>query len=121
MSTLTWIFAVIWGFFLALGTQSNKKLVNKFSNTYIWLFRSLPLLVLLIFIYNVPQFWSASSVLLSNPFIAGLIAMVLSESAYIAEMHRGALSAIPKGPYEAGKVVGRRVGGRHRLISIPQA
>ena len=30
LSTLTWIFAVIWGFFLALGTQSNKKLVSKF-------------------------------------------------------------------------------------------
>ena len=121
LSTLTWIFAVIWGFFLALGTQSNKKLVSKFSNTYIWLFRSLPLLVLLIFIYNVPQFWSASSVLLSNPFIAGLIAMVLSESAYIAEIHRGALSSIPKGQYEAGKVLGIRFWGLQRLIIIPQA
>ena len=121
LSTLTWIFAVIWGFFLALGTQSNKKLVNKFSNTYIWLFRSLPLLVLLIFIYNVPQFWSASSVLLSNPFIAGLIAMVLSESAYIEEIHRGALSSIPKGQYEAGKVLGIRFWGLQRLIIIPQA
>lgn len=121
LSTLTWIFAVIWGFFLALGTQSNKKLVNKFSNTYIWLFRSLPLLVLLIFIYNVPQFWSASSVLLSNPFIAGLIAMVLSESAYIAEIHRGTLSSIPKGQYEAGKVLGIRFWGLQRLIIIPQA
>lgn len=121
LSTLTWIFAVIWGFFLALGTQSNKKLVSKFSNTYIWLFRSLPLLVLLIFIYNVPQFWSVSSVLLSNPFIAGLIAMVLSESAYIAEIHRGALSAIPKGQYEAGKALGIGFWGVQRHIVIPQA
>lgn len=121
LSTLTWIFAILWGFILALGSQSNNKIFNKFTKTYIWLFRSLPLLVLLIFIYNVPQFWPASSVLLSNPFVAGLIAMVLSESAYIAEIHRSALSAVPRGQYEAGKALGIRFWGIQRLIVIPQA
>ena len=113
--------AILWGFLLALGSQSTNKVFNQCSKTYIWLFRSLPLLVLLIFIYNVPQFWPASSVILSNPFIAGLIAMVLSESAYIAEIHRSALSAIPKGQYEAGKALGIRFWGIQQLIVIPQA
>ena len=121
LSTLTWIFAILWGFVLALGTQSKNPLFNKAANTYIWLFRSLPLLVLLIFIYNVPQFWPASSVVLSNPFVAGLISMVLSESAYVAEIHRGALSAIPKGQYEAGKALGIGFWGVQRHIVIPQA
>ena len=121
LSTLTWILAILWGFLLALGSQSTNKVFNQCSKTYIWLFRSLPLLVLLIFIYNVPQFWPASSVILSNPFIAGLIAMVLSESAYIAEIHRSALSAIPKGQYEAGKALGIRFWGIQQLIVIPQA
>lgn len=121
LSTLTWVLAIVWGFILALGSQSSNKVFNKFTKTYIWLFRSLPLLVLLIFIYNVPQFWPSSSIVLSNPFVAGLIAMVLSESAYIAEIHRSALSAIPKGQYEAGKALGIRFWGIQRLIVIPQA
>lgn len=81
LNTLTWFFAILWGFVLALGHQSKFTVLKKASGFYIWLFRSLPLLVLLIFIYNLPQFWAASSVVLSNAFVAGLIAMVLSESA----------------------------------------
>lgn len=121
LSTLTWIIAVVFGFLLALASQSSSFVLKKSANIYIWLFRSLPLLVLLIFIYNLPQFWKASSVLLSNAFIAGLIALVLSESAYVAEIHRGALLSIPKGQYEAGKVLGIRFWGVQRLIVIPQA
>lgn len=121
LSTLTWLLAVVWGFLLALASRSTSPVLKKAAATYIWLFRSLPLLVLLIFIYNLPQFWAASSVVLSNAFIAGLIALVLSESAYIAEIHRGALAAIPKGQYEAGTALGVRFWGIQRLIVIPQA
>ncbi len=121
LSTLTWVLAVVWGFLLALGNQSKYRVFQRAAGLYIWLFRSLPLLVLLIFIYNLPQFWPASSVVLSNPFMAGLIALVLSESAYIAEIHRGALQAIPKGQYEAGKALGIRFWGIQKHIVIPQA
>lgn len=121
LSTLTWIFAVVLGFFLALGNQSKYKAIKVVSGGYIWLFRSLPLLVLLIFIYNLPQFWSASAVLLSNSFIAGLIALVLSESAYVAEIHRGALQAVPKEQYEAGQALGIRFFGIQKHIVTPQA
>jgi len=121
LSTLAWIIAVVWGFLLALGNTSHHLLLKKTASLYIWLFRSLPLLVLLIFIYNLPQFWSQSASIVSNPFVAGLIAMVLSESAYIAEIHRGALLAIPKGQYEAGKVLGIGFWGIQKNIIIPQA
>ena len=43
------------GFVLALGKQSRNPLLNKAAGLYIWFFRSLPLLVLLVFIYNLPQ------------------------------------------------------------------
>ncbi|MCV2503232.1 MAG: ABC transporter permease subunit [Neisseriaceae bacterium] len=121
LSTLTWICAVFWGFILALGNQSKYILLKYFSNFYVWFFRSLPLLVLLIFIYNIPQFWMGSSVILSNSFITGLIALTLSESAYISEIHRGALQAIPEGQYEAGKALGIGFGGIQKKIIIPQA
>lgn len=71
---------------IALAKQSNRPLFNLPARGYIWLFHSLPLLVLLIFVYNLPQAAPGTSALLSDPFWAGLIAMVLSESAYIAEI-----------------------------------
>lgn len=121
LSTFAWGLAVIFGFLLALAYQSKKSMIQKTAKFYIWFFRSLPLLVLLIFIYNLPQVWPASSILLSSPFIAGLIALTLSESAYIAEIHRGALQAIAKGQVEAGKALGISFFGIQRLIIIPQA
>jgi len=121
LSTLAWAFAVVFGFFLALAQRSNHWILHRFAATYIWFFRSLPLLVLLIFIYNLPQAFPALRLWLSNPFIAGLLALILSESAYIAEIHRGSLQAIGSGQYEAGRVLGLSHSAIYRFIIIPQA
>lgn len=120
LSTLTWCMGIILGFFVALLGRSKSLILKKISRGYIWFFRSLPLLVLLIFIYNLPQIWPQSSIILSNPFISGLLALVLSETAYIAEIHRGALQAVPKGQYEAGKALGLSYWLILRLIIVPQ-
>ena len=120
LSTLTWCIGIILGFFVALLGRSKSLILRKISRGYIWFFRSLPLLVLLIFIYNLPQIWPQSSIILSNPFISGLLALVLSETAYIAEIHRGALQAVPKGQYEAGKALGLSYWLIMRLIIVPQ-
>lgn len=120
LSTLTWCMGIILGFFVALLGRSKSLILKKISRGYIWFFRSLPLLVLLIFIYNLPQIWPQSSIILSNPFISGLLALVLSETAYIAEIHRGALQAVPKGQYEAGKALGLSYWLIMRLIIVPQ-
>jgi polar amino acid transport system permease protein len=55
LSLLTWAFSIVLGFILALAKQSPRKLFNAPARLYIWLFRSMPLLVLLIFVYNMPQ------------------------------------------------------------------
>lgn len=120
LSTLTWCIGIILGFFVALLGRSKSLILKKISRGYIWFFRSLPLLVLLIFIYNLPQIWPQSSIILSNPFISGLLALVLSETAYIAEIHRGALQSVPKGQYEAGKALGLSYWLIMRLIIVPQ-
>ncbi|MGU7775705.1 amino acid ABC transporter permease/ATP-binding protein [Burkholderia sp. MR1-5-21] len=121
LSVSAWTLSVILGFLLALGKQSRNMMMNVSSSAYIWLFRSLPLLVLLVFIYNLPQAWPASGLVLSSPFWAGLIALVLNEAAYIAEIHRGGLLAVARGQLEAGKALGIRYAGVQRLIVIPQA
>ena len=121
LSVLVWVIGIILGFGLALAKQSKFKAISWSSDSYIWFFRSLPLLVLLVFVYNLPQIFPSSSVLLASPFIAGLIAMTLCEAAYIAEIHRGGLTSIHKGQIEAGKALGLQYSGIQRLIVIPQA
>ncbi len=121
LSVLVWVIGIVLGFILAFAKQSKFKAVAWASDLYIWFFRSLPLLVLLVFTYNLPQIFPASSIVLASPFIAGLIAMTLSEAAYIAEIHRGGLTAIHKGQIEAGKALGIKYSGIQRLIVIPQA
>ena len=121
LSVMSWVISMVLGFALALAKQSSKPVLRFLANLYIWFFRSLPLLVLLIFVYNMPQAVPSTSVVLSNPFYAGLIAMVLSETAYMAEIHRSGLLSINKGQYEAGRALGLAYGGIQWKIIIPQA
>jgi polar amino acid transport system permease protein len=121
LSVASWIISVILGFFVALAHRSKYLAVRKIASVYVWFFRSLPLLVLLIFVYNLPQAFPSTGAFLSIPFISGLIALVLSETAYIAEIHRGALVSVSKGQYEAGHVLGLSRSGIQRLVVIPQA
>jgi polar amino acid transport system permease protein len=121
LSLASWGLSIIIGFFLALGKQSKFLVVSLPAKLYIWFFRSLPLLVLLIFVYNMPQMLPVTSHFLSEPFWAGLIAMVMCESAYIAEIHRGGVLAVPKGQAEAARALGIRFGGIQWLVVIPQA
>ena len=121
LSLLAWGISMVLGFGLALAKQSGKPVLRFLANLYIWFFRSLPLLVLLIFVYNMPQAIPSTSAVLSNPFYAGLIALVLSETAYMAEIHRSGLLSISKGQYEAGRALGLAYGGIQWKIIIPQA
>jgi len=121
LSLASWGLSIIFGFILALGKQSRFPLLSAPAKFYIWLFRSVPLLVLLIFVYNMPQMIPATRHLLSEPFWAGLIAMVLCESAYVAEIHRGGLLAVPKGQHEAARALGIRFLGVQWMIVVPQA
>jgi polar amino acid transport system permease protein len=121
LSVAAWAISVVLGFGVALARQSPIFAVRRIAAAYIWFFRSLPLLVLLIFVYNFPQAFPSTGAVVSQPFIAGLIALVLSETAYIAEIHRGALLAIGRGQYEAGHVLGLSKFGLQKLIVIPQA
>src|ERR1700739_3179412 len=121
LSAATWLIGIVAVFALALGKQSAFMPLRVACSTYIWLFRSLPLLVLLIFVYNLPQVLPWTGGLLSDPFWAGLLALSISEAAYIAEIHRGGLLSLHKGQLEAGKALGIRFVGLQRLIVLPQA
>jgi polar amino acid transport system permease protein len=121
LSVLTWVVGLLLGLGLALCKDSRIGPVRVGASVYVWFFRSLPLLVLLIFVYNLPQLWPQATAVLSDPFRAGLVALIASETAYIAEIHRGGLLGVPTGQHEAGRALGIRFPGRLRLIVVPQA
>ncbi|GAA4028638.1 amino acid ABC transporter permease/ATP-binding protein [Arthrobacter methylotrophus] len=121
LSVLAWFIANVAGILLALMKESRSKLLSRVAGVYVWLFRSLPLLVLLVFAYNVPQVFPATQVVLGSSFNAALIALVLSEAAYMAEIHRGGLLAVSIDQREAARALGLPYGHVQRHVVIPQA
>ena len=122
LATISWAIAAVIGFGLALMRQSSIGVVRAFSAAYVWFFRGIPLLLLIIFIYNaVPQAIPQSQALLSDPFIAGLVALVLSESGYMAEVFRGGLQGVSNEQRDAGRALGFGYIAVQRRIVIPQA
>lgn len=85
---------------------------------YIWLFQSIPLLMLLFLLgLGVPRLLGLDI----DPWIAASIALIVYTSAYLSDVWRGAIEAIPAGQWEAGRALGLRFLGVVRLIIVPQA
>jgi len=121
LSVLSWTFATALGLLVALAKQSRNRFLRWPAGVYVWFFRSLPLLVLLIFVYNAPQVIPSLRDVIRSPFAAGLAALVLSETAYMAEIHRGGLLSVVGGQGEAARALGMPWGSVQRHIVVPQA
>jgi len=121
LSLASWLISIVVGFGVALGKSSTWRPLRAVCSAYVWFFRSLPLLVLLIFVYNLPQIFPWTGSFFTNSFYAGLTALSLSEIAYVAEIHRGGLSGVHKGQLEAGRALGIGYVGLQRLVVLPQA
>ena len=122
LATVSWILASVLGLVLALGVRSPHRAWQAPAAAYIWLLRGVPLLVLVIFVYNaVPQVWPGSQGFLASPFRAGVVALSLSEAAYMAEIFRAGLIAVVEDQREAGRALA--LNGRQilRRIVLPQA
>lgn len=121
LSTLSWALGAVLGFVVACAKLSEKKWLSVPTGLYVWFFRSVPLLVVLVFVYNMPQLFPSTGAYLGVPFIAGLVSLVVTESAYMAEIHRSGLLSVAKGQREAGHALSIGFLGIQRIIVIPQA
>ena len=121
LGSLSWMLGMVLGFFLACARISTTRWISALAGVYIWLFRSVPLLVLVVFVFNLPQIFPMSRNVIGEPFFAGLFAMVLTEAAYMAEIHRGGLLSVARGQREAGRALAFGRFGAMRLIVVPQA
>jgi general L-amino acid transport system permease protein len=108
------------GILLALGRQSNLFIIKTSSIVFIEVIRGVPLIV-----------WLFTASLLLNYFLPPgtnfdlmlrvIIMVTLFSAAYIAEVIRGGLAALPKGQYEAADALGLDYWKSMRLIILPQA
>ncbi len=108
------------GIVLALGRQSDLFIINKFSVIFIEVIRGVPLIV-----------WLFTASLLLNYFLPPgtnfdlmlrvIIMVTLFSSAYIAEVIRGGLAALPRGQYEGADSLGLNYWQSMQLIILPQA
>ncbi|WP_414446990.1 amino acid ABC transporter permease/ATP-binding protein [Burkholderia sp. 22PA0099] len=121
LSALSWFLAVVLGFPLACARLSRHAWLSTPARLYIWFFRSVPLLVATIVIYNLPQMFPATGAWFSHPFFSGAVALVVTETAYMAEIHRSGLGAVARGQSEAAVALGLGPVGIQRLVVIPQA
>jgi polar amino acid transport system permease protein len=121
LSVMVWVTANVLGIVLALMKESKSRSLRALAGCYIWFFRSLPLLVLLIFVYNMPQAFPWTFVIVGSAFQTAFVAMVLNHSAYMAEIHRGGLLAVGVEQREAAKALGLPDIAAQRLVVIPQA
>lgn len=108
------------GVVLALARRSKMPVIRICSTAFIELFRSVPLItVLFMAVTMMPLFLPEGFQL--NKLVQAIIGVCLFASAYMAEIVRGGLQAIPKGQYEAAESMGLNYWQSMNLIILPQA
>jgi polar amino acid transport system permease protein len=124
------------GTLLALARVSGSPLLSAVSWVYVWLFRSIPLLVLLLLLNNLGYLYSTIELgvpftgisLFSYPttqligvFTAAVLGLTLNQAAFSAEVIRGGILSVDHGQYEAAAALGLPRGRQVRRIILPQA
>lgn len=109
------------GLLLALGRRSRMPAFRWLSVAYIELFRGVPLITLLflgqfVIFFMFPTYFDPPGLL-----VRAMIAIVAFEAAYIAEVVRGGLQAVPNGQFEAAQALGLSSFAMMRRIVLPQA
>ncbi|WP_405928272.1 amino acid ABC transporter permease [Streptomyces griseus] len=126
-----WLTAVVMVLGFALGALlavlrlSDNPVLQAVSWGYVWLFRSTPILVQLLFWFNIgalyPQILGVSAVSLLGPVTIAVIGLTLHEAAYAAEVVRGGILSVERGQVEAAQSLGLGPWRRFRRIVLPQA
>ncbi len=113
---LTIVGSVPLGIIVSLGMKSEYFTIRWLINGYIWIMRGTPLLLQLIFIY-----YGLGMMGVTFPrFEAAAIAFIINYGAYLAEIFRGGLQAVPRGQYDAAKVLGLNKVQTFFKIMLPQ-
>jgi general L-amino acid transport system permease protein len=120
VSAFALIFCFPVGMFLALGRRSDLPAIKYCSIGFIELWRGVPLItVLFMSAVMFPMFLPEGTFM--DKLMRVIIAITLFEAAYMAEVIRGGLQALPRGQYDAAKSLGMGYWRLHFLVILPQA
>jgi polar amino acid transport system permease protein len=117
VSLLAFALALLFGLVFGIARISRVAPVRGVAACYIQFIRGTPLLLQLFFIYYVLPYVG----IVLSPFVSGVIGLTMNYAAYMAEVFRSGIQAIPKGQWEAGSSVGMSRALLMRRIILPQA
>ncbi|MFE2326818.1 amino acid ABC transporter permease, partial [Streptomyces sp. NPDC059385] len=129
------VLGLIGGILLALARLSPHPVLRSVSWTYVWLFRSVPLIVVLLFLYNFsalyprlsigvpfgPAFFTFDESRLATDMVLAVVGLSLVEAAYAAEVVRAGLLSVDHGQHEAAAALGLPKRYQFTRIVFPQA
>jgi polar amino acid transport system permease protein len=135
LTAVVMVLGFLLGTVLAVMRLSANPVLRTLSWGYVWIFRSTPLLVQLLFWFNIgalyptlgigipfgPQFLTVKTVNLLGPTLTAVIGLTLHETAYAAEVVRGGILSVDAGQTEAAQALGLSRRRTLRRIVVPQA
>jgi polar amino acid transport system permease protein len=136
LTVVSMLAGLILGVLLAVMRLSANPVARWSAWAYIWLFRGTPVLVQLVFWYNLsavfpkiglgipfggPVLWSANANTLITPLTAAILGLSLNEAAYMAEIIRSGIISVDQGQTEAATAFGMTRLKALRRIVLPQA
>jgi polar amino acid transport system permease protein len=117
LSMIAFIGGAIGGLIIALSRTSDKPMLRALSGGFIQIFQGTPLLLQLFLVF----FGAPVLGLEINPWVAAGVALILNSSAFLGEIWRGCIQAIPAGQWEAAQALNLPYLARMRHVILPQA
>jgi polar amino acid transport system permease protein len=136
LTVISMLVGIALGIVFAVMRGSENKLLSGAAGGYIWFFRGTPLLVQLVFWFNLsalyprigigipfggPQLTSLDANALISPMTAAFLGLALNEAAYMAEIVRAGIVSVPHGQVQAATALGLTRMKTMRRIVLPQA
>ncbi len=117
LSAIAFLGGIPGGLLIALGRTASIKSIRVLASGYVQLFQGTPLLMqLFLSFYCAPVLGFPIS-----PWTAAALGLTLNTSAFLGEIWRGCIQAVPRGQWEAASALGLRYPGLMRYVILPQA
>ncbi|MAC77867.1 MAG: ABC transporter permease [Rhodobacteraceae bacterium] len=136
LTALVMIMGILLGIVIAVMRLSSDRMLSGTAIAFVWFFRGTPVLVQLVFWYNLaaifpdislgipfggPKVFEISATVAISSFTAALLGLGFNEGAYMAEIIRAGLTSVDPGQTEASKALGHKPWQTFRVIVLPQA
>jgi polar amino acid transport system permease protein len=126
LTAISMTLALLLGILLAVAAASRNPVLSSVAKGYVWIFRAIPLLVQIIFWYNLAALYPKLG--FGIPFLPPVVEVdtnsvitTLNEGAYMAEIVRSGLNSVDSGQREAARALGMSSWDSFRRIVMPQA